>query len=162
MMMHCLGLGGLELHYDKENENVLKNNLPNSSNDYYYEHPSSISNWIGCVDGKCIKALGGKILNMDIAQAISLLPELKVVYMIRTPIYQQASQHRVWGGKGVDSNPEQIIEKIVKLQSAPQIDDCFVFSYEAVLKDPLKHFKILERNGWPIDPVKAASGVNRT
>ena len=151
MMMHCLQLGGLELCYDADNERVVSKLFPNNQNKYYYEY--DISALDESVRGKCVKYMGDGILDKG-------LRPLKVVYMKRNPLSQyRSSKHSL--GRVQPGYEDHVRTQIDRLSKAEQVG-LTVLDYDQVIDDPLKAFVSLYDDGWPIDPVKASLGVDRS
>lgn len=148
--MHCLGLGGLELFYDKDLEEELIENYPHNRNRYYYEirSPGEKPRDPDLMRGKCIKVMGDGCLSMG-------LDPLKVVFMKRDPLSQYESMRNALGM--VQTQYEIVSNRFIRnLEKV----DLTVFDYDDVLKDPLGSFQLLADRGWPIDPVKASEGVD--
>ncbi len=157
MMMHCMGLGGLELAYDDDYERELKGR--DFGNDYYYElRPFGENTFFGNVmqfsdvDGKCIKDMG-------VGPMYWKEGPIKVVYMQRNPRSQMLSLRKSHG-EIKPQYAEETLYDIHVIQENKHIESCHVFDYDAVLKRPLWAFQILADSGWPIDPVKAITGID--
>ncbi len=159
MMMHCLGLGGLELVYDDDYEQELHDG--EFGNNYYYEkRPLNGDTFNGDsmlfseVDGKCIKDMGCGPMKWKQGP-------IKVVYMQRNPRSQMLSMKNAHN-EVKPQYAEEALFNVHVIQESKHIDSCRVLDYDAVLKTPLRAFQSLVDDGWPIDPVKAASGVDTT
>jgi len=155
MMMECVERGGLEICWDESRERALHLEQPQNPNAHFYELELPKQIWMPLSEyrGKCIKAMGATFLGRD--------GSFKVVYMVREG-EAQASSIRSACGKRTSASKQKRFNKtfLERLRRSDQIDSLVILDYDEVLKNPLKAFRSLEDDGWPIDPVKAASGVN--
>lgn len=151
-MMHCLGLGGLELAYDESREQALHREFPNNPNKYFYELEIPKAIWLPLEKGKCTKAMGATCLNRGIAP-------IKIVYMVREP---KAQLESVMTACKPELNDYQKTSRdfIEKLEASNEIDSLIILDYKDVVRQPLQAFYALERHGWPIDAFKASTGVD--
>jgi len=138
-------IGGL---YELTRENYLKPGFPKK-----YE-------------GKLLKAL-----NMEnkrptgVGKSFEVMPHgIRVVFMRRDPEEIRQSYNAFFGRQ----LPEQQIKKlnetldkcVVRIKNRKDVKSCHVFWFREVIKNPLKHFQILEMAGWPIKPAKCAKVVD--
>ena len=154
MMMHCLGLGGLELVYDESRDRALHREFPNNPNKFFYELELPKAIWLPLTKGKCTKAMGATCLNRGIAP-------IKIVYMVREPKAQFESVGAACVPE-LNDYQKQSKKYITELESSNETDSLTVLDYDEVLEKPLKAFYILEKYGWPIDAFTASTGVDRS
>ena len=156
MMMECLEKGGLEIFWDKERDKKLHLAQPRNPNLHFYELDVPETGWLPLTPykGKCVKLMGTRCLGRKAAP-------LKVLYMVRDP---QSRHNSLWDACGEMHGRSYYdrtrTKNIEELSESDEIDTLSIFDYDEVLKNPLKAFRSLQADGWPIDPVKAASGVN--
>lgn len=154
MMMHCLKLGGMEVEYDKDLEIEMLEKFPNNKNKYYYElyTPGEREFDVERARGKCIKAMGVQCLTLG-------LEPLSVVYMRRDPLSQYES---VRAALGVTQMQYQATADSHVRKLRDSVSNLVVFDYDDVLNEPLLAFDKLVANGWPIDPIAASKGVDKS
>ncbi len=156
MMMECLEKGGLEICWDKERDGKVHLEQPNNPNIHFYELDVPEAAWLPLAPykGKCVKLMGTRCLGRKAAP-------LKVLYIARDP---EARAHSLWAAcgemKGRSYYDRLRTQHVKELSVSDEIDTLSILDYDDVLKHPLKSFCALRNDGWPIDPVKAASGVN--
>jgi len=156
MMMECLELGGLEICWDNGRDEKLHLEQPLNPNARFYELDVPEIKWLPLTPyrGKCVKLMGTNCLDRKAAP-------LKVVYMRRDANARGESLRNGCGPEFVNDYYEIALQKHLHyLGESEEVDTLTVFDFDEVVKDPLKSFCALRNDGWPIDPVKAASGVN--
>jgi hypothetical protein len=156
MMMHCLGLGGLDLYYDEGNEERLRKSLKDNPNPYYYELTNLLpGEWpVDELKGKCVKAMGTCALNQGIGA-------MRVVYMQRNTLAQYKSSKKSLGN--IDNRYDFWRSQAIReLSRSKEVEDLVILDYDEVLNEPLKAFTKLANHDWPIDPVEASLGVDRS
>ena len=156
MMMECLGKGGLEICWDESRNKAIHLEYPNNPNANFYELELPKVVWMPLAPygGKCIKAMGTIFLNRDGGP-------FKVVYMMRHPSARATSLWHACGEMNGASYDDRIRTKNIKaLSESDEVDTLSLLDYDNVLKNPQEAFRSLQADGWPIDPEKAASGVN--
>ena len=167
MMMRCMELGGIECHYDKHHK------VKSGSNKYgSYEVPRSESvtpeayksKWESMFNhpNKCVKIELMKIKHIPRDKFY------RVVMMLRHPQRIYLSLRHQWGDmpdaqrvKEPDNYYRIVGQRIVMLSEMPNVELSIV-EYSRVIKETWPTFLRLKNEGWPIDPEKAAAGVEST
>ena len=156
MMMECVERGGLEICWDESRDRAIHLEQPRNPNAHFYEleHPKQA--WMPLSDyvGKCIKLMGTMCLDRDVGL-------FKVVYMVRNRHAQRQSIKFACGQMTDKDNQERNDSVFLdRFRKSDQVDSLTILDYDDVLEHPLQSFCALRVDGWPIDPVKAASGVD--
>lgn len=154
MMMHCIQEGGLGLAWDKDRDQVIRKLRPRNHNPYFYELSPASCEDILKHGNKCVKMLGTLAL-------YAASHPLRIVYM-RRAYKAQAQSIKFSLGEFVvpgaqDRNNDFFLNALLLSE---RVDSLTVLDYDDVLQDPLKSFRTLRDDGWPIDPAKAALGVD--
>ena len=169
-MMRCLDKGGIKAYYD------VNHIVKEGTNKYgSYEVPLSESKGTHAYDtrwqsmfnhpGRAVKILCHKMMH------VPALKPYRVIIMLRDPNHIYKSYMRAWGKQytWVMKDAEAIkkpgtyhklmIDLILKCHSMENIE--FVtMSYDQVVQNPLKQFKLIEALSWEIDAEKAVEGVD--
>lgn len=156
MMMECVERGGLEICWDKSREEAIHREQPQNPNARFYElePPRQWFMPMSEFRGKCIKAMGATCLGRDGGP-------FKVMYMVRDRDEQRQSIEAACNQENSLATQEMLDKTFLgRLRASDQVDSLTILDYGEVLKNPLKAFRSLQKDGWPIDPVKAASVVN--
>ncbi len=173
MMMECLEAGGMTVAYSKD-RNIRMNRVlgdedlpkPYFPNDNYYELDRSDyrnPEFPHQYEGKLVKCLWGGMVRLQPKKENT--EGYRIVFMRRPRENIVTSMIAAFGYShpAVD-NPhfDQYMDNIVNIlkdrRSVVSLDEV---QYSDVLRDPLGVFQKLQSNGWPIDPVKAASIPNK-
>jgi len=153
--MECVEKGGLEICWDESRDKAIRLEQPRNPNAHFYELEVPKQLWMPMSPyaGKCIKSMGTMFLGRDGGP-------FKVVYMVRDR-EAQATSVKFACGQVTSTEKQKKLNKtfIERLRKSNQVDSLIILDYDEVLKNPQKAFRSLEDDGWPIDPVKAASGV---
>lgn len=161
MMMKALATGGLEMCYNKRQEE----NLRRFATPEYKANPTGFYELANSdmrdpdfpqkYEGKLIKVLHGSLHRLKVG-------DYKIVYMLRYPKEICMSIKKVYG-KNMTLDPNKyhkwMHDAQAYLNNRKDVD-LILFKFSDVIKDPLVHFKRLKIRGWPIDPVKCASVVD--
>ena len=156
MMMECVEKGGLEICWDESREKAIHLDMPGNPNARFYElePPRQWFMPMSEFRGKCIKAMGATFLGRDGGP-------FKVIYMMRDRDEQRQSIKAACDQENTLETQEMLDKEFLgQIRSSDQVDSLTILDYDEVLKNPLKAFRSLQEDGWPIDPVKSASGVN--
>jgi len=162
MMMKALEEGGLEAEY-KQSRDEMKNHFadenydPNigglyelNRNDYLeFGFPEKYK-------GKLIKALNQGVSRM------AVMPGIRVVFMMRDPEEIRQSYEAFFGKplSNMEHYKRNMQDCIERIKNRKDVISLNIFNYRDVVKNPLKHFKILKDAGWEIDVEKAVKVVD--
>jgi len=155
MMMECAERGGLEICWDESRDKAIHLQMPGNPNAHFYElePPRQWFMPMSEFRGKCIKAMGSNFLGRDGGP-------FKVVYMVRDRDAQRQSIKFACNQENTLATQEMLDKEFLgKIRVSDQVDSLIILDYEDVIKNPLDSFRKLQDDGWPIDSVKAASGV---
>ena len=108
-------------------------------------------------EGKLIKGLNFCVPRMNV------MPDgIRVIFMRRHPeeirqSYAAFFNKQLLNIDRVGQNMESIIERIENRKDVLSLD---VFWYRDVVSEPLRHFELLQRSGWPVSAVRASETVD--
>lgn len=162
MMMRALEASGLDACY-QQSRDVMKNRFADSHYDpnvgglYELEKRD-----YKCLDfprqfeGRLIKGLNMCVVTMNI------MSDIKVVFMRRDSEEIRQSYDAFFDKQlGAIGNLNKRMAGIIeRIENRRDVSSLNVFWYRDVVDDPHTYFQILQRNGWPIDVIKAASVVD--
>ena len=150
MMMEALEAGGMDAVYDNSTNERFEMGSKEEIN-HAVRNPSMF-------DGKLLKCLGGGLPKMAAWN-------WKIIYMYRRHAEIMASYRTLFPPEECGQlGPEKeynIFTNYTIGQLSARKDVQFVgLDYHAVLGSPLKVFRLLQEDGWPIDAEKAAAVVD--
>ena len=162
MMMRALIAGGLKGAYDPEMDKVFRrwSTEAYDVNPYgFYEldpRKYKEKDFPKQYEGQLIKILHGGLKNIA-------LGKYKIVYMLRDTKEIEASMSKLQGKTGhLDpENYKKWMDDVINWMKNRRDCKIIVFQYNEVVATPLSHFAELKELGWPIDPEKAASTIDK-
>jgi hypothetical protein len=158
MMMRCLDLSSdLLAEYDKTSDilvaknHVDENNYHPNPNGYYLHRANAFP-----------QDIKGGLIKLSLRSADWLRTEpgdYEVIWMIRDEKEREISWEKAFGKK--ESLDLIAVYEFYELKLLDRTDCKITFvNYADVVQTPLVVFEHLKEQGWPIDPVKAASFVD--
>lgn len=160
MMMQALEAGGMEAVYSAQLDERMNRKWGDPDykpNERYYELEAEDyqdASFPAAYEGKLIKCLWGGILRLR------LVTEYRVIFMRRDTKAIQRSLAAVFGqptDQAQNVNFQRQLDNVVSiLLDRRSVLSVHEIQYVDVVSNPLAVFEMLAKEGWPIDPAKAA------
>jgi len=162
MMMKALEAGGLDAAYRSHRDKLVTDNSdefysPNEGGLYELSRQDyALTGFPRKWDGKLIKALKQSVVRMAVMRG-----GIRCVFMRRDAEEIRQSfmgffNNNLPIGSDFQTTMDIIVEQI---RNRKDVISCHEFYYRDVVADPLKHFEILQDDGWPIDAQKCVGVV---